>query len=277
MFALSGLSMLVINVDAADFQVDSLNNRANTSGTGAATSVKVDSDSATTNLTVKLTATGETVTIYKIAAVSYDTVTKKYTDPYWVQSVSDWLLAYDSYSSNGNIKTAYANPKNLSSASQSTWTEFYKYLLYNRDASGPLNVIEYGSSSSEVNNETVFNGKLEPYTESITLADDAETLDVTFEHLELGIYAVMVKADAKRFTPVVKDLTPKVNGPEGNYYVDSVYFAELKSADATIDKFINRKQAEAVRIGEIVDFDIDVTLQMARLRQVLLLLSIRIC
>ncbi len=260
MFALSGLSMLVINVDAADFQVDSLNNRANTSGTGAATSIKVDSDSATTNLTVKLTATGETVTIYKIAAVSYDTVTKKYTDPYWVQSVSDWLLAYDSYSSNGNIKTAYANPKNLSSASQSTWTEFYKYLLYNRDASGPLNVIEYGSSSSEVNNETVFNGKLEPYTESITLADDAETLDVTFEHLELGIYAVMVKADAKRFTPVVKDLTPKVNGPEGNYYVDSVYFAELKSADATIDKFINRKQADAVRIGEIVDFDIDVTL-----------------
>ncbi|SDH25121.1 LPXTG-motif cell wall anchor domain-containing protein [Pseudobutyrivibrio sp. 49] len=259
-FVISCFPMFAIQTLAADFQVDSLNNRANTSGTGAATTIKVDSESATTNLVVKLTATGETVTIYKVAAVSYDTVTKKYSDPYWVPEVSNWLSTYDTYSTNGTIKTAYANPKNLSSASQSTWTEFYKYLLYNRDSREPLNVIEYGSSSEEIDGNTVYTGKLDPYRDSVTLADDAETLEVSFNNLELGIYAVMVKADAKRFTPVVKDLTPRVNGPEGNYYVDSVYFAELKAADATIDKKINGKQADAVRIGEIVDFDIDITL-----------------
>ena len=70
----------------------------------------------------------------------------------------------------------------------------------------------------------------------------------------------MVTADAKRFSPVVVDLTPRINGPQGNYYVDSVYYAELKSADATIDKKINGKQADALRIGEVVDFDIDITL-----------------
>ncbi|SHI45553.1 SpaA isopeptide-forming pilin-related protein [Pseudobutyrivibrio xylanivorans] len=260
MFVMSCFPMFIVQTLAADFQTDSLNNRANTSGTAAATTIKVDSESATTNLVVKLTAKGETVTIYKVAAINYDTVTKKYSDPYWVPAVSNWLSAYDTYSTNGTIKTAYATPKNLSSASQSTWTEFYKYLLYNRDSRGPLNVIEYGSSSEEVDGNTVFSGKLEPYTDSITLANDAETFEVTFDNLELGIYAVMVKADAKRFTPVVKDLTPRVNGPEGNYYVDSVYFAELKAADATIDKKLNGKQADAVRIGEVVDFDIDITL-----------------
>lgn len=259
-FVMSCFPMFAIQAFASDFQVDSLNNRANTSGTAAATTIKVDSENATTNLVVKLTATGETVTIYKVAAVSYDTVTKKYSDPYWVPAVSTWLSTYDTYSTDGTIKTAYANPKNLSSASQSTWTEFYKYLLYNRDSRGPLNVIEYGSSSEEVEGNTVYTGKLEPYTDSVTLANDAEVLEVSFNNLELGIYAVMVKADAKRFTPVVKDLTPRVNGPEGNYYVDSVYFAELKAADATIDKKINGKQADALRIGEVVDFDIDITL-----------------
>ena len=259
MFAMSCFQALGINSYAAEFEVDGLNNRANTSGTSAATNVKVDSEDATTNLVVKLTAAGETVTIYKIASVNYDTVTKKYSDPYWVTEVSDWLKAYDNYSSDGNIKTAYANPKNLASASQSTWTEFYKYLLYSRDGNGPLNVIEYGSSSSEEEGKVVYNGKLAPYRESITLEDN-ENLEVSFSNLELGIYAVMVTADAKRFTPVVKDLTPKINGPEGNYYVDSVYFAELKSAEATIDKKINGKQADAVRIGEVVDFDVDVTL-----------------
>ena len=258
-FVMSCFPVLTITADASGFQVDSLNNRENTSGTGAATTIKVDSDSATTTLEVKLTAVGETVTIYKLASVSYDTVTKKYSDPYWVTAVSDWLKAYDNYSTDGVIKTAYANPKNLASASQSTWTEFYKYLLYNRSGE-PLNVIEYGSSSSVVENETIYSGKLLPYTDSVTLTDDETNLSVTFNNLELGIYAVMVTADAKRFTPVVKDLTPKVNGPEGNYYVDSIYYAELKSADATIDKKINNKQADAVRIGEVVDFAIDITL-----------------
>jgi LPXTG-motif cell wall-anchored protein len=260
MLVLTGLPMLSINAKADEYQVDKLNNRASTSGSGAATSVKVDSENATTNLVVKLTAPGETVTIYKVASVRYDTVTKKYSEPYWVTPVTDWLRAYDNYSTDGNIKTAYASPKNLSSASQSTWAEFYKYLLYNREASGPLNVIEYGSGSTTENDVTVFTGKLDPYTESVTLADDADVYDVSFKNLELGIYAVMVTADAKRFSPVVVDLTPRINGPQGNYYVDSVYFAELKSADATIDKKINKKQADAVRIGEVVDFDIDFTL-----------------
>ena len=165
MFAMSCFQALGINSYAAEFEVDGLNNRANTSGTSAATNVKVDSEDATTNLVVKLTAAGETVTIYKIASVNYDTVTKKYSDPYWVTEVSDWLKAYDNYSSDGNIKTAYANPKNLASASQSTWTEFYKYLLYSRDGNGPLNVIEYGSSSSIENENTVYEGKLTPYKE----------------------------------------------------------------------------------------------------------------
>ncbi|SFH52949.1 LPXTG-motif cell wall anchor domain-containing protein [Pseudobutyrivibrio sp. OR37] len=256
---MSLLPAMAINSLAADFDVDSLNNRENTSGTAAASNIKVDSENATTSLVVKTTSVGEKVTIYKIASVNYDTVTKKYSDPYWVTQVSDWLQAYDNYSSNGTIKTAYASPKNLASASQSTWTEFYKYLLYNRDSSGPLNVIEYGSSSSVEDENTVYQGKLTPYKDSVTV-EDVENLEVTFSDLELGIYAVMVTADAKRFTPVVKDLTPKINGPEGNYYVDSVYFAELKSADATIDKKINGKQADDVRIGEVVDFDVDITL-----------------
>ena len=258
-FVMSCMPSIAIDALAADFEVDSLNNRENTSGTGAATNIKVDSENATTSLVVKATSVGEKVTIYKIASVNYDNVTKKYSDPYWVTQVSDWLKAYDNYSTDGTIKTAYASPKNLASASQSTWTEFYKYLLYNRDSSGPLNVIEYGSSSSVEDDNTVYEGKLTPYTESVTVTDP-ENLEVSFSNLELGIYAVMVTADAKRFTPVVKDLTPKVNGPEGNYYIDSVYFAELKSAAATIDKKINGKQADDVRIGEIVDFDVDITL-----------------
>ena len=258
-FGVSLMPTLAIDSLAADFEVDGLNNRQSTSGTAAATNIKVDSENATTSLVVKATSVGEKVTIYKIASVNYDTVTKKYSDAYWVTQVSDWLKAYDNYSTDGVIKTAYASPKNLASASQSTWAEFYKYLLYNRDSSGPLNVIEYGSSSSVENENTVYEGKLTPYKESVTVTEE-DSLEVTFSDLELGIYAVMVTEDAKRFTPVVKDLTPKVNGPEGNYYVDSVYFAELKSADATIDKTINRKQADDVRIGEVVDFDVDITL-----------------
>jgi LPXTG-motif cell wall-anchored protein len=257
---LAGLPMLSLTAYAEDFQTDSLNNRASTTGSGAATSVKVDSENATTNLVVKLTAPGETVTIYKVASVRYDTVTKKYSEPYWVETVSDWLKSNDVYSTDGSIKTAYASPKNLSSASQSTWSEFYKYLLYNRETNGPLNVIEYGSGSTTENDAVVYTGKLEPYRDSVTLADDADVLEVSFNNLELGIYAVMVTADAKRFSPVVTDLTPRVNGPEGNYYVDSVYFAELKSADATIDKKINNRQEDAIRIGEVVDFTIDFTL-----------------
>ena len=177
-----------------------------------------------------------------------------------VTEVDNWLKAYDNYSTDGVIKTAYATPLNLSSASEATWTEFYKYLLYNRSSSGPLNVVEYGSSSSEENGETIYLGKLAPYTDSIHVDNDATELNVTFTNLELGIYGIMVTADSKRFNPVVKDLTPKVNGPEGNYYVDSVYFAELKSAEATIDKKINGQQADAVRMSEVVDFDINITL-----------------
>ena len=60
---LAGLPMLSLTAYAEDFQTDSLNNRASTTGSGAATSVKVDSENATTNLVVKLTAPGETVTI----------------------------------------------------------------------------------------------------------------------------------------------------------------------------------------------------------------------
>lgn len=247
-------------VYAEDFATEPLNNRASVSGEGAATSVKVDSSNATTNLTVKLTAPGETVTIYKLASVSYDSSTKKYLDPRWVTEVDAWLKAYDNYSTDGVIKTAYASPLNLSSASESTWTEFYKYLLYNRSSSGPLNVIDYGSSSSEKNGEINYIGKLSPYTDSVHLADDETNLNVTFSNLELGIYGILVTADAKRFNPVVKDMTPKINGPEGNYYVDSVYFAELKSAEATIDKKINGQQGDAVRMSEVVDFDIDITL-----------------
>ncbi|MBR5636003.1 MAG: LPXTG cell wall anchor domain-containing protein [Pseudobutyrivibrio sp.] len=247
-------------VFATEFATEPLNNRGSVAGEGAATSVKVDSANATTNLTVKLTAPGETVTIYKLASVSYDTVTKKYLEPRWVTEVDNWLKAYDNYSTDGVIKTAYATPLNLSSASEATWTEFYKYLLYNRSSSGPLNVVEYGSSSSEENGETIYLGKLAPYTDSIHVDNDATELNVTFTNLELGIYGIMVTADSKRFNPVVKDLTPKVNGPEGNYYVDSVYFAELKSAEATIDKKINGQQADAVRMSEVVDFDINITL-----------------
>jgi hypothetical protein len=96
-------SCIPSTVIASDFEVDSLNNRQSTSGTAAATNIKVDSENATTSLVVKGTSVGEKVTIYKIASVNYDTVTKKYSDPYWVTPVTDWLLAYDTYSTNGTI------------------------------------------------------------------------------------------------------------------------------------------------------------------------------
>jgi len=258
------MALLPTTAFASDFEVDSLNNRESTTGSASATNIKVDSDSATTNLVVKLTSTGETVTLYKLASVSYNSTNHSYDTPQWVEAVQNWLLAYDAYSTVTNdvrrIKSAYATPSALASASEATWSEFYNYLLYNTDSSYPLNVIDYGSASSTDNeNNVTYTGKLLAYTDSVTLADDAESLEVSFNNIELGIYAVMVTGP-KRFAPVVKDLTPKVNGPEGNYYVDSVYYAELKASEATIDKKINQRQSDTVSVGQVVDFDIDVVL-----------------
>ncbi len=194
---------------------------------------------------IALNSGTETIKLYNLANVEYiehhvdGIVIGKYNVT-WNDTVMAWL---ETQRAKGKYTaSAYSNPLSFaSSTTESQRANFYKEMLSN---SGNIS-----DSLEEVSGGTIIE----------------ETKTYKNTNLPFGIYAAMASdVDELTYAPLVMSVIPVENGPSGNFYIKYTYEATLKDATASIDKHINGKDDDTVAIGDVVDFDIEVTLPIPK-------------
>lgn len=215
-----------------NFTSEDLNNII-TGKSSDAIAQKVSGENPTTALKVILFNESDTVTLYKLADISWDAANSIYVNLAWDTKVSKWLS--DSEYSASDIVT---NPILVSDMPTNLQSEFFNAML-SKDG-GVLSDIE----PAYINDDADVNGVFEDglyYTR--------------FNSIPTGMYAVISE---ESYSPVVISIFPYRNGPGVDWYLDSEYIARLKHSAATVDKKINENDiASTVAYKDTVTFDID--------------------
>lgn len=205
------------------------------------------------DLTIYVNDESDDLSLYKIGDVAYAEreLDGAIIDSYsvnWIDEVKEWV-AKDANSAKYS-SAIYGSPMTMATAtSESQRAKFYKDLLRNDgNISESLTAVELGDEYPKYASNDV-----------------AKTR--TYENLPYGIYAVLAKDDDNvNYAPLVVSVVPYQNGPSGSYYINYVYYASLKDASATIDKYINGNDSTTVAYGDTVHFDIELTIPLAKAR-----------
>lgn len=223
--------------DPANYAMENLNNLQDEEGK---TLKKVSGESATdgeinANLRVHLTDPGDTITLYKVADMKWNSTNSDYDDLTWVEAVANWR------ESTSYVGALYDSPNALASASNSKWTDFYSAMM-----KGEGNAVDrYGLTAL--------------FSHVERTEGDGDTAVTLFENLTFGTYVIMAKSAADTpYNPVVVNIVPDRTGPWESYYISYEFEAYLKDSEATISKTINGAEVDTVHTGEVVDFEVEI-------------------
>ncbi len=134
----------------------------------------------------------------------------------------------------GIINESFAN------AQEPKWPKSYKYTL---------NGVEYSEGQ---------------------VLQKADGGSFSFEKMPIGMYIADGSYDngsRQLYAPLTIALTPEKDGATGNWYLSDV-ITNQKAAELYMEKFINGKKSDIVKIGEVVDFEIEFQIPKYGERQV---------
>lgn len=97
---------------------------------------------------------------------------------------------------------------------------------------------------------------------------EAENGYFTVSGVDIGIYGIVGASDGKTYAPATVNLIPRRDGAVGNWYLSQEIATNLKAANVTMEKTINGKKTDIVKIGEDVDFEITYTLPKYAAREI---------
>ncbi|MBR5636004.1 MAG: LPXTG cell wall anchor domain-containing protein [Pseudobutyrivibrio sp.] len=239
----------------AEFDVDKLNNKSNADS--VAYQRKVTQNTAVADLDVVLATETDTLTMYKIAEMPWDTKTDTLGKMKWVDEVQAWIDA------NPNYRTSVKTPYELSNgkASSSTIQSFYKDML----KSGADSVIVQGNLTDIVAEPAGYVSKEAIYSDGTNIQIDstapgAYKYAYRFNDIEYGIYAILAYNGDSGYAVTVAAVYPQQSGPTGEFYTQELFTVYIKEVEPTIDKYINGEKEDILTINDYehpVKFTVD--------------------
>lgn len=185
----------------------------------------------TTNFAIEVKDADDTVSVYKIAELVWDSDNETYKDVAWVYDVKQWIATNSTYK-------AYDTPVKLGEAATSAQTGFLE-ALYN----------------ARTTNNLEGNDKLS--SDKITKDTDDSTR-YTVKDASYGIYLVVANnaTQGKSYQPVTVNVMPTQEGPLGHWFLKSDISTNLKYETIKVEKKVNGKDYDTVKAGEEVNFEI---------------------
>ena len=199
---------------------------------------RVVSSDVKTGISVKVKTASDTVELFKIGAINYNTDTATWERPMWTIPMGKLVAASEF--------AAYSTPELLgaepSKAIQSNFL-IYTY-AHAKDEGTQIAQIEQNVSIQTVNAGT---------------PDEAYYFKAT--NLQPGIYMLVATSNGIQYSPIVINCLPEQEAPDGNWFIKSEYEGVLKFSAVGVDKWMRVNDAspvknETVKIGDAVSFDI---------------------
>lgn len=233
---------------------------------------QVSGSAATGNFTVTMRDSNDVIEVYKIAEMVWDNANSTYKEVAWVTPVETWM--------NTNYP-AYSTPGKLAAATSAIQSDVLKDLFGKLTGStktpierGDLTKVDSGKIAKTdavprkyVTQEMIDNRDTNPKTGQPYTAQDLGTICqeavdgyFTVSDQSFGIYMVLGTHNSVEYQPLTVSLVPEKDGANGNWYIKNDITASMKASDVTMEKKINNKNADEVRIGEKVEFEIEFTL-----------------
>lgn len=244
----------------ADYAVESLNNKK-ASEEAVPYQRKVTETTAYSDLEVVLATSSDTIKMYKLAEMPWNSTEKTLDKMVWVDQVADWI-EQSSYATTASSPYDMANGK----ASSSTIASFYKDLLrvdgYDVFTTAGENQLEdlYLDASGE------YASKAYKYVDSDNRevsagTEGAKEYSIVFDNISYGIYAILAKdASGNDYAVTVASVYPQQSGPQGSFYSQELFTVYIKEVEPTIEKKINGKKQDIAEINDTanpIEFTID--------------------
>ncbi|SHI45767.1 LPXTG cell wall anchor domain-containing protein [Pseudobutyrivibrio xylanivorans] len=231
--ALMILSLLVPSMNANAATTISLGNSE-----GISTGAQKATPNGTAEFIIHLRDAHDTLSVYRIASVSYDDTTMTWSDLEWVPNLYSYLGNYSLDTGNDNIPTT---PQQFTELNAKEQADFLTWVYDTKDKSGI-------GATYKVNDQYI-----SKFDNKTTNENYAKITNVAY-----GMY--LIKGENKEigrsYSVLTLSAVPEIQGPMGVYYLTGDLEATLKYADVTVDKRINQMNSDVVRTGETVSFEI---------------------
>ena len=242
----------------AEFAVEGLNNNAKDNPNDedyVAYQRKVTKSTAYSDLEVVLATAQDTISMYKLADMTWNESEKTLNKMAWVDEVQTWING-STYSSTAKTPYDLSNGK----ASSSTIASFYKDMLRATDTVKNSLVDVYDNASG------LYASKEDRFVDASGAPVSAGTegairSSVYFDNISYGIYAILATdAGGTPYAVTVAAVYPQQSGPQGNFFTQELFTVYIKEVEPSIQKTINGKKQDIAEINDTanpIEFVID--------------------